>query len=93
MVLSLFVELDPHVHEHSQTHKTERKVCENVRILQVLSIPGEKVVAREDVSTQAIIEVLNLILVLQPMLDNDVRVEHSCEKVEHKYVLHKLKKE
>ena len=49
--------------------------------------------ARENVSTQAIIEVLNLILVLQPMLDNDVRVEHSCEKVEHKYVLHKLKKE
>ena len=92
MVLSLFVKLDPHVHEHSQTHKTERKVCENVRVLQVLSISGEKVVTREDVSTQAIIEVLDLILVLQPMLDYNVRVEHSCEKVEHEYILHQLKK-
>ena len=49
--------------------------------------------ARKTVSTQAIIEVLDLILVLQPMLDYDVRVEHSCKKVEHEYVLHQLKKE
>ena len=77
LVLSLFVELDPHVEKGSEAKEYEGEIRDCKWLLQVLCIPRKEIQAIPAIATETVMVIL-IGCVLLNVLSNDQVAVESC---------------